>query len=48
MCPGVLYGGGRGARWMQIDAIARVNVPWMALEGRFGGQMNCRKYQYWT
>ena len=42
ICPGVLYGGGRGARWMQIDAIARVNVPWMALEGRFGCQMNCR------
>ena len=42
MCLGVLSGGGRGARWMQIDAIARVNVPWMALEGRFGCQMNCR------
>ena len=27
MCPGVLSGGVRGARWTQIDAIARANVP---------------------
>ena len=27
MCPGVLSGGVRDARWTQIDAIARVNVP---------------------
>ena len=31
-----------------LQNIARVNVPWRALEGRFGCQMNCRKYQYWT
>ena len=27
MCLGVLSGGVRGARWTQIDAIARVDVP---------------------
>ena len=43
MCPGVLSGGVRGARWTQIDAIARVNVPWRALEGRLLCQMNSRK-----
>ena len=43
MCLGVLSGGVRGARWTQIDAIAQADVPWRALEGRFGCQMNCRK-----
>ena len=42
ICPGVLSRGVRGARWTQIDAIARVNVPWRALEGRLPCQMNCR------
>ena len=28
MCPGVMSEGVRDARWTQIDAIARVNVPW--------------------
>ena len=28
MCPGVLSGGVLGARWTQIDAIARADVPW--------------------
>ena len=43
MCPGVLSRGVRGARWTQIDAIARADVPWRALEGRLPCQMNCRK-----
>ena len=43
ICPGVLSGGVRGARWTQIDAIARADVPWRALEGRLPCQMNCRK-----
>ena len=43
MCPGVLSRGVRGARWTQIDAIARADVPCRALEGRFGCQVNCRK-----
>ena len=28
MCPGVMSGGVRVARWTQIDAIARADVPW--------------------
>ena len=43
MCPGVLSGGVRGARWTQIDVIARADMPWRALEGRLPCQMNCRK-----
>ena len=43
MCPGVLFGGVRGARWTQIDAIARANVPWRPVEWRLPCQMNCRK-----
>ena len=43
MCPGVLSGGVCGARWTQIDAIARVNVPWRPVERRLPCQMNCRK-----
>ena len=43
MCLGAMSEGVRDARWTQIDAIARVNVPWRALEGRFGCQVNCRK-----
>ena len=31
MCPGMLSGGVRGARWTQIGAIARANVPWSAV-----------------
>ena len=34
MCPGVLSRGVRGARWTQIDAIARADVPWRSLEWR--------------
>ena len=44
ICPGVLSGGVRDARWTQIDAIARVNVPWKPVEWRLPCQMNCRKY----
>ena len=43
MCPGVLSGGVRVARWTQIDAIARVNVPCRPVERRLPCQMNCRK-----
>ena len=43
MCLGAMSEGVRDARWTQIDAIARVDVPCRALEGRFGCQMNCRK-----
>ena len=35
MCPGVLSGGVRGARWTQIDAIVRADVPWRPVEWRF-------------
>ena len=34
ICPGVLSGGVRGARWTQIDAIARADVPWRPVEWR--------------
>ena len=43
MCPGVLSGGVRGARWTQIDAIARANVPCRPLEWRLPCQMIFRK-----
>ena len=43
ICPGVLSGGVRDAQWTQIVAIARADVLWRALEGRFGCQVNCRK-----
>ena len=43
MCLGVLSGGVRGARWTQIGAIARANMPWRHLEWRLPRQMNCRK-----
>ncbi len=42
MCPGVLSGGVRGARWTQIGAIARVDVPWRPLEWRLPCQVICR------
>ena len=31
ICPGVLSGGVRVARWTQIDAIARADMPWSAV-----------------
>ena len=43
MCPGVLSRGVRGARWTQIDVIARADVPWRPVEWRLPCQMNCRK-----
>ena len=43
MCPGALSGGVRGARWTQIDAMARADVPWRHVEWRLPCQMNCRK-----
>ena len=32
ICPRVLSGGVRGARWTQIDAIAQADVPWRPVE----------------
>ena len=32
MCLGALSRGVRDARWTQIDAIARADVPWRSLE----------------
>ena len=43
MCPGVLSGGVRCARWTQIDAIERADVPCRPVEWRLRCQMNCRK-----
>ena len=43
ICPGVLSGGVRGARWTQIDAIARADVPCRPLERRLPCQMISRK-----
>ena len=43
MYPGAMHGGVRGARWTQIDAIARADVPCRPLERRLPCQMNCRK-----
>ena len=43
MCPRAMSGGVRGARWTQIDAIARVNVPRRPLEWRLPCQMICGK-----
>ena len=43
MCPGALSRGVRAARWTQIDAIARADVPWRPVERRLPCQMNCRK-----
>ena len=43
MCLGALSGGVRGARWTQIDAIARADVPCRPLERRLPCQMNCGK-----
>ena len=43
MCLGAMSEGVRDARWTQIDAITRVNVPWRPVEWRLPCQMNCRK-----
>ena len=43
MCLGAMSEGVRDARWTQIDAIERVNVPWKPVEWRLPCQMNCRK-----
>ena len=48
MCPGVLSRGVRGARWTQIGAIARANMPWRPLEWRLPCQMNCRNLRVWA
>ena len=43
ICPGVLSRGVRVARWTQIDAIARADVPCRPLEWRLHCQMICGK-----
>ena len=43
MCLRAMSGGVRGARWTQIGAIARANMPCRPLEWRLPCQMNCRK-----
>ena len=43
MCPGALSGGVWCARWTQIDAIARADVPCRPLERRVPCQMICGK-----
>ena len=43
MCPGALSGGVRGARWTQMNATARADVPCRHVEWRLPCQMNCRK-----
>ena len=48
MCPGALSGGVGIARWTQIDAIARANVPWKPVEWRLLCQMNCRRAEGWA
>ena len=42
MCLVAMSGGGRVARWAQIDAIARADVPWRPVEWRLPCQVNCR------
>ena len=43
MCLRAMSGGVRGARWTQIGAIARANMPCRPVEWRLPCQMNCRK-----
>ena len=43
MCLGVMSVGVRGARWTQIDAIARADVPWRPVERRLPCQVNFTK-----
>ena len=43
MCLVAMSRGVRGARWTQIGAIARADVPWRPVEWRLPCQMNCRK-----
>ena len=43
MCLVAMSGGVRGARWTQIDAIARADVPWRHVERRLPCQMICGK-----
>ena len=43
MCLGAMPGGVRGARWTQINATARADVPCRPLEWRLPRQMVCGK-----
>ena len=42
ICPGAMSGGVRVARWTQIGAIARADVPCRPLEWRLPCQVNCK------
>ena len=48
MCLGAMSEGVRDARWAQIDAIARADMPWRPVEWRLPCQMNCRKAEGWA
>ena len=48
ICLGAISEGVRDARWTQIDAIARADVPWKPVEWRLPCQMNCRKADGWA
>ena len=43
MCPGAMSRGVRLARWTQIGAIARADVPCSPVEWRLPCQMNIKK-----
>ncbi len=43
MCLGAMSRGVRLARWTQIGAIARADVPWRSVEWRLPCQMNSKK-----
>ena len=46
MCPGGISRGGADAQWKQIGSIARVDMPWSAVEWRLARQMNCTNAQH--
>ena len=46
MCPGGIPRGGADAQWKQIGSIARVDMPWSAVEWRLARQMNCTNAQH--
>ena len=43
MCLGVLFGGVWVARWTQIDAIARADMPWSAVWRGSGRSMDTNR-----
>ena len=46
MCLGAMSGGVCDARWTQIGAIARADMPWRPVEWRLPGQVNCKNVWY--